>query len=151
MFDIDIGKIALFAVVALIVIGPKDLPMALRLLGQTARRLRQLKTKLQGDFTKGLEELEGVGGELKSVGDILRTDISYNPATAMRSRAAQTNEPAGTKAIARSHSDDAAAPIYASPEMGLYFEALSELKSAARTPEEEIPPPADAQPQIAAS
>ncbi len=42
MFDIGWTEIVLAAVVALVVLGPRDLPHALRLLGRWTRRIRQM-------------------------------------------------------------------------------------------------------------
>ncbi|MBI4970040.1 MAG: twin-arginine translocase subunit TatB [Rhodospirillales bacterium] len=53
MFDVDISELAVIAVVALIVIGPKDLPKVLRLMGQMTRKAKNLA----GEFQKGIDDM----------------------------------------------------------------------------------------------
>lgn len=47
MFDIGWSELALIAVLALIIIGPKDLPVVLRTLGRWVRRLRLMGAEMQ--------------------------------------------------------------------------------------------------------
>ncbi|CCG06752.1 Sec-independent protein translocase protein TatB [Pararhodospirillum photometricum] len=47
MFDIGWSELALIAVLALIIIGPKDLPVVLRTLGRWVRRLRHMGAEMQ--------------------------------------------------------------------------------------------------------
>ncbi len=44
------GEILIIAVIALIVIGPKDLPYALKQLGKWVRKLRLMQQELQSSF-----------------------------------------------------------------------------------------------------
>ncbi|MEW5727579.1 MAG: Sec-independent protein translocase protein TatB [Pseudomonadota bacterium] len=53
MFDIGWDEMALVAVIALIVIGPKDLPHVLRTAGQWVRKARSLA----GEFQRGVDEM----------------------------------------------------------------------------------------------
>lgn len=53
MFDIGWDEMALVAVIALIVIGPKDLPQVLRTAGQWVRKARSLA----GEFQRGVDEM----------------------------------------------------------------------------------------------
>lgn len=53
MFDIGWDEMALVAVVALIVIGPKDLPNVLRTAGHWARKARNLA----GEFQRGVDDM----------------------------------------------------------------------------------------------
>lgn len=48
MFDISWGELMLIGVVALIAIGPKDLPYALRTVGQWVAKARSLAREFQG-------------------------------------------------------------------------------------------------------
>ena len=51
MFSIGTwGEILIIAIVALIVIGPKDLPFALKQLGKWVRKLRSMHRELQSHF-----------------------------------------------------------------------------------------------------
>jgi len=53
MFDIVWDEMAVIAVVALVVIGPKDLPVVLRQAGRWTRKLRVMA----GEFQHSLEEM----------------------------------------------------------------------------------------------
>lgn len=53
MFDIGWDEMALVAVVALIVIGPKDLPVVLRQVGRWTRKAREMA----GEFQRGVDDM----------------------------------------------------------------------------------------------
>ncbi len=58
MFDIGWGELLLIGVVALIVIGPKELPGTLRTLGQWMGKLRRMASEFQGQFQEAMREAE---------------------------------------------------------------------------------------------
>src|ERR1044071_7050938 len=58
MFDIGWGELVLIGVVALIVIGPKELPGALRTLGQWMTKLRRMASEFQNQFHEAMREAE---------------------------------------------------------------------------------------------
>ena len=58
MFDIGWGELLVIAVVALVVIGPKDLPYALRTLGQWASKARALAREFQNHVDDLIRESE---------------------------------------------------------------------------------------------
>jgi sec-independent protein translocase protein TatB len=58
MFDIGWGKIVIIAVIALIVIGPKELPAVLRTLGQYMGKIRRMAAEFQGQFQEAMREAE---------------------------------------------------------------------------------------------
>jgi sec-independent protein translocase protein TatB len=58
MFDIGWSELLLIGVVALIVIGPKELPGALRALGQWTGKLRRMAAEFQGQFQEAMREAE---------------------------------------------------------------------------------------------
>jgi sec-independent protein translocase protein TatB len=60
MFDIGWSELLLIGVVALIVIGPKELPGALRTLGQWTGKLRRMAAEFQGQFQEAMREAEMV-------------------------------------------------------------------------------------------
>ncbi len=53
MFDIGWDEMALIAVVSLIVIGPKDLPLVLRQVGRWTRKAREMAS----DFQRGIDDM----------------------------------------------------------------------------------------------
>jgi sec-independent protein translocase protein TatB len=58
MFDIGWGELVVIGVVALIVIGPKELPALLRTLGQGMAKLRHMAADFQGQFNDAMREAE---------------------------------------------------------------------------------------------
>jgi sec-independent protein translocase protein TatB len=58
MFDMSWGEIMVIGGVALIVIGPKDLPKALRTVGQMTAKVRRLAGEFQSQFSEAMREAE---------------------------------------------------------------------------------------------
>jgi sec-independent protein translocase protein TatB len=58
MFDIGWSELLLIGVVALIAIGPKELPGALRTLGQWMGKVRRMASEFQNQFHEAMREAE---------------------------------------------------------------------------------------------
>lgn len=58
MFDIGWTELVVAGVIALIVIGPRELPGLLRNLGQIMTKLRRMASDFQGQFQDALREAE---------------------------------------------------------------------------------------------
>jgi sec-independent protein translocase protein TatB len=58
MFDLGWGKIIIIAVIALVVIGPKELPAVLRTVGQWMGKIRRMAAEFQGQFQEAMREAE---------------------------------------------------------------------------------------------
>ncbi|WP_132251379.1 Sec-independent protein translocase protein TatB [Methylobacterium segetis] len=58
MLDMSWGEVMLIGGVALIVIGPKDLPKALRTVGQITGKLRRMAGEFQMQFNEAIREAE---------------------------------------------------------------------------------------------
>jgi sec-independent protein translocase protein TatB len=58
MFDIGWSELVVIAVVALIAIGPKELPGVLRMVGQWMGKARKLASEFQGQFQEAMREAE---------------------------------------------------------------------------------------------
>jgi sec-independent protein translocase protein TatB len=58
MFDISWTEFLLIGVVALIVIGPKELPGVMRTLGQYTRKIRSMAADFQNQFQEALREAD---------------------------------------------------------------------------------------------
>jgi sec-independent protein translocase protein TatB len=76
MFDIGWSELLLIGIVALIAIGPKELPTVLRTLGQWMTKLRRMATEFQNQFQEALREAE-VADLKKHVDDITSTAKGY--------------------------------------------------------------------------
>jgi sec-independent protein translocase protein TatB len=116
MFDIGWSELVVIAVVALIAIGPKELPGVLRTVGQWMGKARKMAAEFQGQFNEAMREAEmadlkksfddikdvatgfSTGNIMtslqKDVSDALKVDDIDKPATvATETPAALTNEP----------------------------------------------------------
>src|SRR6058998_1206631 len=103
MFDIGWSELVVIAVVALIAIGPKELPGVLRMVGQWMGKARRMASEFQGQFQEAMREAEmadlkktfdevkdaatGLGTDnimtslQKDVGDALKIDSIETPVT----------------------------------------------------------------------
>jgi sec-independent protein translocase protein TatB len=58
MFGIEWGEFVVIGVVALIVIGPKELPAVLRAVGQWTTKIRRMAAEFQSQFQEAMREAE---------------------------------------------------------------------------------------------
>ena len=58
MFDIGWSELVVIAVVALVAIGPKELPGVLRMVGQWMGKARKMAAEFQGQFQEAMREAE---------------------------------------------------------------------------------------------
>jgi len=84
MFDISWTEFLLIGAVALIVIGPKELPGVMRTLGQYTRKARAMAAEFQNQFQEAMREAEMT--DLKKQVDDMASDIkNYDPLKEVRS------------------------------------------------------------------
>ena len=124
MFDIGWSEFVVIAVVALIAIGPKELPGVLRMVGQWMGKARKMAAEFQGQFQEAMREAEMAdlkksfdevkeaatgftGGNImtsleKDVGNALRIDDIDKPAVSATDTPAiaATDTPAAVTATA---------------------------------------------------
>jgi sec-independent protein translocase protein TatB len=84
MFDISWSEFLLIGVVALIVIGPKELPGVLRTLGQYTRKVRGMAADFQNQFQEAMREAE-MADLKKQVDDIAQDVKGFDPLKDVRS------------------------------------------------------------------
>ena len=129
MFDLGWGEMAVIALVAIIILGPKELPHALKTLGRAIRKVREVSREFQGhvdemvreaeldDVRKQLEDVKGKGitkalqeqVDPKGEFDIRLDPTESDKPQSAESKAAET-KPVETKALP----DPAAEPVPAS-------------------------------------
>jgi sec-independent protein translocase protein TatB len=104
MFDFGVGYSELFvlALIAVIVIGPKDLPRVLRMFGQTMNKMRGMAREFQthvdvamkdagvGDLKKDLQAIKGFGA-MPNIKDT-STTVSSNTMMPLPTAASGTND-----------------------------------------------------------
>jgi sec-independent protein translocase protein TatB len=74
MFGFGWGEMVVIGIVALIAIGPKELPTVLRTLGQYMGKVRRMANEFQGQFNEALREAELT--DLQKHADDITKDIS---------------------------------------------------------------------------
>jgi sec-independent protein translocase protein TatB len=74
MFGLGWGEMVVIGIVALIAIGPKELPTVLRSLGQWMGKIRRMANEFQGQFQEALREAELT--DLKKHAEDITSDIS---------------------------------------------------------------------------
>ena len=86
MFDFDVGKLMIFAIVALAVIPPKDLPRVMRTVGQAVGKMRRMAAEFQGQFMDAMREadLESVKKEFDAINEQAKVDVAFDPAAMIR-------------------------------------------------------------------
>src|SRR5260221_12067664 len=171
MFDIGWSELVVIAVVALIAIGPKELPGVLRMVGQWMGKARKMASEFQGQFNEAMREAEMAdlkksfdevkeaatgftSGNLmtsleKDVGNALRIDDIDKPAAAVADTPA-IDPPVTPTTPATSKVDAPEAPI---PETFTEAEAnaaasqpLAIVQEAQQTQEAQQPAPQDTAP-----
>jgi len=131
MFDISWTEFLLIGVVALIVIGPKELPAVMRSLGQWTRKIRSLAADFQNQFHEAMREAEMA--DLKKQVDGVASDIkNYDPLKDVRS---------DVEAIGKDLDESVKAPQNATDLDTAKETAVMPGSAAAALPAEELPIP----------
>jgi sec-independent protein translocase protein TatB len=131
MFDISWTEFLLIGIVALIVIGPKELPAVMRSLGQWTRKIRSLAADFQNQFHEAMREAE-MADLKKQVDDMAQVaqDIkNYDPLKDVR---------ADVEAIGKDLDESAQSPDKTADK--------ETTKEPANTPDGGAAPPAEALP-----
>lgn len=138
MFEIGWSELMLIGIVALIVIGPHELPTVLRTVGRTVTKLRRMAGEFQGQFQEALREadLADMRKEISDVTDSARSTLAtadmFDPLKSIREEIRSTVE-GGAKA-------EPAAPRPEEPSVDAASTGAG--TTADPVPAELIPPPA---------
>jgi len=81
MFDIGWGELLVIGIVALVVIGPKELPGVVRTLGQTMAKLRRMAADFQNQFNEAMREAEltDLKKDAEKMIESATSAVTYNP------------------------------------------------------------------------
>ncbi|MEH2590045.1 MULTISPECIES: Sec-independent protein translocase protein TatB [Bradyrhizobium] len=91
MFDIGWSELVVIAVVALIAIGPKELPGVLRMVGQWMGKARKMAAEFQGQFQEAMREAE-MADLKKSFDEVKDVATGLSPANVMTSLQKDVND-----------------------------------------------------------
>ena len=112
MFDIGWSELVVIAVVALIAIGPKELPGVLRTVGQYMGKIRRMASEFQGQFQEAMREAEmaDLKKSVDEMTDVAKGFSDFDPLASVKKEVDSfTADPLGTTPPA-SASPEAAAP-----------------------------------------
>jgi sec-independent protein translocase protein TatB len=142
MFEIGWGELLIIGIVALIAIGPKELPTVFRTLGQWTNKLRRMASDFQSQFQEAMREAELA--ELKKQVDDMTSQAqsyaSFDPVAEVRREldstqqqieSAMADKPAPTTSPPVAAEESAAPAIAPSTEVGAPSSASSEPTAAA--------------------
>jgi sec-independent protein translocase protein TatB len=134
MFDFDIGKLMVVAVVALAVIPPKDLPRVMRTVGQAVGKMRRMAAEFQGQFMDAMREadLESVRKELNALNEKVKIDASFDPVAMVRedvTKAAESPSDIGTSQVSL-NPPESAAPVELAPRVEADLESVRQELNA---------------------
>ncbi len=145
MFDIGWSEFVVIAVVALIAIGPKELPGVLRMVGQWMGKARKMAAEFQGQFQEAMREAE-MADLKKSFDEVKEAATGFASGNIMTSlqkdvSAALTiddvDKPAASADASATSNFDA--PAMSSPESSIDSQAPAS-QPLAITPQDQPPP-----------
>ena len=86
MFDIGWGELLVIGMVALVAIGPKELPGVLRTVGQWTGKLRRMAAEFQNQFHEAMREAElaDLKKQVDEVTSEVRSYGSFDPVSDVR-------------------------------------------------------------------
>jgi sec-independent protein translocase protein TatB len=115
MFDIGWGELIVIGVVALVAIGPKELPTVLRTVGQWMGKVRRMASEFQGQFQEAMREAEFA--ELKKQVDSIGEGSTFNPLETARQEleGAMADKPATDATAATPPAPDSTSAVVAAP------------------------------------
>jgi sec-independent protein translocase protein TatB len=91
MFDIGWSELVIIAIVALIAIGPKELPGVLRMVGQWMGKARKMAGEFQGQFQEAMREAE-MADLKKSFDEVKDVATGMSPGNVMTSLQKDVND-----------------------------------------------------------
>jgi sec-independent protein translocase protein TatB len=100
MLDFDAGKFIIIGIVALIVIGPKELPRVMRQAGQAAAKMRRMAAEFRGQFMDAMREadIDDIKADVAKLAESAKADVGIDPLAEIKAELTQALESAGKPA-----------------------------------------------------
>jgi sec-independent protein translocase protein TatB len=128
MFDFDAGKLIVIGIVALIVIGPKELPRVMRQAGQAAAKIRRMAAEFRGQFMDAMREadIDDIKSDVARLAESAKVNAETDPLAEIKAELTQALETTGKSAsppiadvptIAAPHNEDSSLNSIAVPHM----------------------------------
>jgi sec-independent protein translocase protein TatB len=144
MFDINWSELVVIGVVALIVIGPKELPAVLRAIGQWTTKIRRMAGEFQSQFQEAMREAEmaDLKKQVDELGDAakgltsdfdpldLKEATKWEPKPDVKPEAASPASPDQAPVAASSEAHEPAAPADAAASVPEQAPAHTETPAA---------------------
>jgi sec-independent protein translocase protein TatB len=111
MFDIGWSELVVIAVVALIAIGPKELPGVLRTVGAYMGKIRRMASEFQGQFQEAMREAEmaDIKKSVDEMSDVAKGFTDFDPLASVKKEVdGFTADPLGTTTPASGATETAA-------------------------------------------
>ncbi|MDQ6867084.1 MAG: twin-arginine translocase TatA/TatE family subunit [Pseudomonadota bacterium] len=91
MFDFDAGKFIIIGIVALIVIGPKELPRVMRQVGQAAAKMRRMAAEFRGQFMDAMREagIDDIKADVAKLAESAKADAGIDPLAQIKAELTQ--------------------------------------------------------------
>src|ERR1700712_3288587 len=118
MFDIGWSELVVIAVVALIAIGPKELPGVLRMVGQYMGKIRRMASEFQGQFQEAMREAEiaDLKKHVDEMSDAAKGFTDFDPLASVKKEVDSfTSDPLGTSTPKTEPEPASASPEAAAP------------------------------------
>jgi sec-independent protein translocase protein TatB len=133
MFDIGWSELLVIAVVALIAIGPKELPGVLRMVGQWMGKARRMAAEFQGQFQEALREAE-MADLKKSFDEVREAASGFSPTGVISSLQRDVDKALDIEGVDKpAASPSATAPVSGEPPAS--SEPTGEAVTSPTTPE----------------
>ena len=100
MFDFDAGKFIIIGIVALIVIGPKELPRVMRQVGQAAAKMRRMAAEFRGQFMDAMREagVDDIKADVAKLAESAKADAGIDPLAEIKAELTSALDAAGKPA-----------------------------------------------------
>jgi sec-independent protein translocase protein TatB len=151
MFDISWSEFAIIAVVALIAIGPKELPGVLRMVGQWMGKARKMAAEFQSQFQEAMREAE-MADLKKSFDEVKEAATGFTSGNVLTSLQKDVNAALNIEDVDKPAGNAAQTSTAAEVSADASVEAMSQPTAiAAENQEQAVPPttaPADADAEL---
>jgi sec-independent protein translocase protein TatB len=158
MFDFSWSELLVIALVALVVIGPKDLPRVLRTAGKWAAKARSVAREFQSSIDQMIRESE-LDEVRKEVEKVAATDIGHEIQQSVDPKGElhaslqppelgdAVNNPAGASGVSETSGPSGGEAVTTPAELPAATPAELPAASAPSAPQAEPPAPAEGKPE----
>jgi sec-independent protein translocase protein TatB len=150
MFDISWSEFAIIAVVALIAIGPKELPGVLRMVGQWMGKARKMAAEFQSQFQEAMREAE-MADLKKSFDEVKEAATGFTSDNVLTSLQKDVNAALNIEDVDKPAANASQAPAEVSADAGVEATPPQPLAIAPENQEQAVPPetaPAEADAEL---